>query len=88
MSEALSDLQRLGKNREKRHKGFTQKGGTTTDRLWTGHEAGGSLQNLTGAVPEKLCVVKAGLQTRKGETRDNADPFVLLLGRKEEKQRS
>ena len=89
MSEAHSDLQKLEKKKKKGTRGFTQKGGTTTDRLWTGPRSKGRfLQNLTRAVPEKLCVVKAGLQTRKGEIRDNADPFLLLLGRKEEKQRS
>ena len=78
-----------GWGKKKGTRGFTQKGGTTADRLWTGPQGKGRfLQNLTRAVPAKLCVVKAGLQTRKREIRDSADPFLLLLGRKEEKQGS
>lgn len=83
VSEAHRDLQRLGETTEgKGTRGFTQKGGTTADRLRTAPRGKGRFpQNLTRAVPQKLRVMKAGLQTREGEAKGDTGPLLLLPGR-------
>ena len=83
------DWEKKKKTERKGTRGFTQKGGTTMDRLWTAPRGKGRLlQNLTRAVPEKLRVMKAGLQTRKGEVKGDADPLLLLPGREGGERRS
>ena len=62
-------------------RGFTQQGGTTMHRLWTAPRGKGRLlQNLARAVPEKLRVMTAGLQTGKGEVRATQTRFSCCQG--------